>query len=96
MHRCTLSFAALSKLITKHIKQISENLIHENNFIQEISKQYIQYIQNLNHNKKSSSKNFYIIVKEKNENKEIIDYEDYAIENLNDKICLKKTVNLRE
>lgn len=85
--------------LSKHIKQISENLIHENNFLQEISNQYIQYIKNLNHDKKSSSKNFYIIIKEKNENKEIINFEDYAIENLNDKYfkikdCLSRCGNV--
>lgn len=84
--------------ISKHIQNINDNLIHEKNFIQEISKKYIQYIKNLNHNKKSSTKNFYIILKYKNENKELINIEDYAIEELNDKYfkikdCLSRCGN---
>lgn len=85
--------------LTKHIQKINENSIHEKSSIQEISKKYIQYIKNLNHEKKSSSKSFYIIIKEKNENKEIINFEDYAIENLNDKYfkikdCLSRCGNI--
>ncbi len=44
----------LSKNINK-IKKLSNNI--------EISKKYIEYIQNLNKSKKSSNKNFYIIIK---------------------------------
>lgn len=85
--------------LTKHIKQVNENSIHEKEFIQKISQQYIQYIQNLNHDKKSSSKNFYIILKYKNENKEINSSEEYAIEDLNDKYfkikdCLSRCGNI--
>ena len=85
--------------LSKHIKNINENLIHEKISIQEISKKYIQYIQNLNHDKKSSSKNFYIILKYKNENKEISYFEDYAVEDLNDKYfkikdCLSRCGNM--
>ncbi len=85
--------------ISKHIQNINDNLIYEKNFIQEISKKYIQYIKNLNHNKKSSTKNFYIILKYKNENKELINIEDYAIEELNDKYfkikdCLSRCGNI--
>ena len=85
--------------LSKHIKKINENLLQEESYIQEISKNYIQYIKNLNHDKKSSSKNYYIIIKEKNTNKEILNFEDYAIENLNDKFfkikdCLSRCGNL--
>lgn len=85
--------------LSKHIKAINENSIHEESYIQEISKKYIQYIQNLNHDKKSSSKNFYIILKYKNENREITNFEDYAIEDLNDKYfkikdCLSRCGNI--
>ena len=52
--------------LSKHIQAVNQNSIREDKNIQEISKQYIQYIQNLNHDKKSSSKNFYIILKYKN------------------------------
>ena len=48
---------------------------------------------------KSSTKNFYIILKEKNENKEILNFENYAVENLNDKYfkikdCLSRCGNM--
>lgn len=69
--------------LSKHIKNLKENLIQENIKIKEISKNYIQYIQYLNQSKKSSSKNFYIILKY--ENKEKINYEESAIEDLNQK-----------
>ena len=77
--------------ISKHIQNINDNLIHEKNFIQEISKKYIQYIKNLNHSKKSSTKNFYIILKYKNENKELLNIEDYASEELRDDREVVKT-----
>ena len=82
--------------LSKHIQKINENSINEKDFIQEISQKYIQYIKSLNHDKKSSSKNFYIVIKE--QNKEIINFESYAIENLNDKYfkikdCLSRCGN---
>ena len=85
--------------LTKHINNIKNNFIQENNFIQNISKKYIQYIKQLNNEKKSSSKNFYIILKCKNENKEIINFENFAIEDLNDKYfkikeCLSRCGNI--
>ncbi len=85
--------------LSKHIQKINDNLVNEKNSIQEISKNYIQYIKNLNHDKKSSSKNFYIILKEKNEKNEISNFENYAIENLNDKYfkikdCLSRCGNM--
>ncbi len=85
--------------ISKNIQNINDNLIYEKKFIQEISKKYIQYLKNLNHNKKSSTKNFYIILKYKNENKELVNIEDYATEELNDKYfkikdCLSRCGNI--
>jgi len=85
--------------LSKHIQAVNQNLIQEDKNIQEISKQYIQYIQNLNHDKKSSSKNFYIILKYKNENREITEFEEYAVEDLNDKYfkikdCLSRCGNI--
>lgn len=82
--------------LSKHISTINKNLIQENNSIQKISKKYIQYIKNLNHEKKSSSKNFYIILKYKSENN---NSEDYAFEDLNDKYfkikdCLARCGNI--
>jgi len=85
--------------LSKHIKKVNDNLIQENSWVQDISKKYIEYIQSLNHDKKSSSKNFYIIIKYKNENKDIVNFEEYAIEDLNDKYfkikeCLSRCGNI--
>ena len=85
--------------LSKHIKNVEEQLIQEKNSIQEISKKYIQYIKNLNHNKKSSSKNFYIILKYKNNDKELEEIEEIATEDLNDKYfkikdCLSRCGNI--
>ena len=84
--------------LSKHIEEVKQNSLKEENQIQEISKQYISYIQSLNHNKKSSSKNFYIILKYQNTNKEITNFQDLAIEELNDqyfkiKDCLSRCGN---
>lgn len=70
--------------LSKHIFNIKNQLNLEEKNIQEISKKYIEYIQKLNHNKKSSSKNFFIILKYINKNNEI-NIENYAIEDLNEK-----------
>jgi len=70
--------------LSKHINNIQNKLIQENNNISEISKKYIKYIKKLNQNKKSSSKNFYIIIKYKNNN-ELNNLENYATQELNDK-----------
>lgn len=76
-------------------------MVQEKNLIQNISKKYIQYIKQLNHEKKSSSKNFYIILKCRNENKETLNHESYLIEKLNDqyfkiKECLSRCGNIVE
>lgn len=85
--------------LTKHINKIEKNSLQEKTLIQNISKKYIQYIKQLNHEKKSSSKNFYIILKCKKDNKEILNYESYLIEKLNDqyfkiKECLSRCGNI--
>ena len=49
--------------LSKHISVIQNQLISEKNNIPAISKKYIEYIKQLNYSKKSSSKNFYIIIK---------------------------------
>ena len=55
--------------LSSHIKQIEKN-IHkkENEKIKELGKNYIDYIKNLNSSKKSSSKNFYLIISNKLKN----------------------------
>ncbi len=85
--------------LSNHFNQINNNQIYESKEIQEISKKYIQFIKELNNNKKSSSKNFYIIIKYENKEKEIFDIETYAIEDLNNKFfkikeCLSRCGNI--
>ena len=87
--------------LSKHISNIQNQLILENNNISVISKKYIEYIKQLNYEKKSSSKNFYIIVKYINNNeneKEKENIESYATQELNDKYfkikdCLSRCGN---
>ena len=67
--------------------------------IQEISENYIKFIKKLNNEKKSSSKNYYIIIKYEDKNNEKIDIESLAIENLNNnflklKECLSRCGNI--
>ena len=63
-----------------------------------LSQKYIEYLEKINKNQKSSSKNFYIIIKEFPENKKNIEYEKILCEKLNEnyfkiKECLLKCGN---
>ena len=87
--------------LSKHILRIKEQNKKENNFkISEISKNYISFIQKINQEKKSSSKNFYIVIKEKSQQNNIdVNVEDIIIEQLNDKFfkikeCLSRCGNV--
>ena len=85
--------------LSNHFSQINQNLIQEEKNIQEISKKYIDYIKELNKKRKSSSKNYYIIINFKNKNNDIVDVETYAIEDLNNKYfkikeCLSRCGNI--
>ena len=55
--------------ITKHISKIKNNNINEKDKIKKITKNYIDFIEEINQKRKSSSKNFYILIKEFPENK---------------------------
>ena len=56
--------------LTHHISRIKKYVSKkENKYLKNISENYIQYISNLNNNKKSSSKKFYIIIKNQPFNK---------------------------
>lgn len=85
--------------LSKHISQIKEkNLNQKNENILKLSNNYIQFIEYFNQQKKSSTKNFYIILKKypdyKNkENNEII--EKNAINNLNDDYLILKECIMR-
>ncbi len=50
--------------LSKHISKIKDKTKNEEENIKLLSNQYIKFIQEMNIDKKSSSKNFYIIVKE--------------------------------
>ena len=55
--------------LSRHILKIENNCLNQKENIQNISKKYIQFIQEINQKRKSSSKNFYILIKEIPENK---------------------------
>ena len=85
--------------LTNHIEKIKINSQNENNkFINNYLNYYINYIKEKNNLNKSASKNFYIILKYKNDDKKIKTVDDLAIENLNDKYfkikdCLSRCGN---
>ena len=85
--------------LSNHFSLINNNLIQEEKNIQNISNKYINYIKELNNNKKSSSKNYYLIISYENINNEKINEEFYAIEDLNNKYfkikdCLSRCGNM--
>lgn len=59
------------KDLSNHISIIQEKIKKENNLnLKKISEKYIEYINKLNKEKNSSSKNFFIIIKKENKNSE--------------------------
>ena len=84
--------------LSNHIKKIQEN-VRENKYLEEISKEYISYIKHLNLTKKSSSKNFYIIISnEKKDKKEFFENEEIIQNDLKEKYfkikdCLSRCGN---
>ena len=87
--------------LSKHISKINNKMQEENENIKLLSNKYINFIQKINKKKKSSSKNFYIIIKETPENsKKKIDenLEKIIFDKLNDKYfnikeCLSRCGN---
>ena len=83
--------------LSNHISKIREKVNSENNSnLTKISEKYISFINKLNHEKNSSSKNFYIIIKIKNDIKE--NNEEINIQELNEnyfkiKECLSRCGN---
>ncbi len=74
--------------LSKHISKIKNNNINETENKKIFSKQYIDFIQEINQKRKSSSKNFYILIKEisENRNKKITEeIEKINCEKLNEK-----------
>jgi len=86
--------------LSNHISKIKDkNKNNENKKIKLISEEYIKYIQKINMEKKSASKIFYIIIKEKINNKNIKENEKITIEKLKDnyfniKECLSRCGNI--
>ena len=85
--------------LSKLISNMNNQKINENKNILEYSNKYIEFIKTLNQEKKSSSKNFYIILKYKNNDKELEEIEELATEDLNDKYfkikdCLSRCGNI--
>lgn len=86
------------KELSKHISKINLQKYKENEKIKKISDNYINYVKELNQNRKSSNKNFYIILKILNQ-KENPKLENIVIEELNDnyfkvKECLARCGNI--
>jgi len=85
--------------LSKHILRIKEVVKKENNLkLLKISENYFDFITKLNNEKKSSSKNFYIIIKE-NASENLLDTkEEIIVSELNDKFfkikeCLSRCGN---
>ena len=85
--------------LSKHISQIKEkNLNQKNENILKLSNNYIQFIEYFNQQKKSSTKNFYILLKNfpENLNKEVKEFEEKnIINNLNDEYFVLKECIMR-
>ena len=85
--------------LDKHISNINLIKNNEKENIKKISNNYIEYIKELNQSKKSSNKNFYIVIKNPIENEKIEKQEENIIEELNEKYfkikeCLARCLNV--
>ena len=77
--------------LSKNILNIKENIKKEKNkFIQEYSEKYINFIQKINNQKNSASKNIYIIIKKINSKKEIKNPEEIIIQELNENYFIER------
>lgn len=84
--------------LSKHISCVEFQKNNENEKIKKISENYITFINELNKNKKSSTKNFYIIIKNKKINNNIENLDNLACDELNEnfhkiKDCLSRCGN---
>lgn len=86
--------------LSKHISKISENVKLEKNLnLLKISEKYIEFITKLNNEKKSSSKNFYIVIKNEADENLKQNREEIIISELNEKYfkikdCLSRCGNV--
>lgn len=88
----------LSKIISNINKKIENE---KNDNIIKLSKNYIEFIKKINREKKSSSKNFYIIIKNSIKNKKEKINEEIIIQDLNEKYfkikeCLSRCGNIAQ
>ena len=84
--------------LSKHISSVEFQKNNENNKIKDISQNYIEYIKELNKRKKSSTKNYFIIIKSNKYNNEIDNYKNIANNELLEKYlkikdCLSRCGN---
>ena len=86
--------------LSKHFSNLEKINKSEKENIKKYLKNYIDFIQDFNKKRKSSSKNFYILIKEIPENKkEVLKIEKILCENLNEKYfkikeCLSRCGNI--
>lgn len=86
--------------LSKHISKVKEKVREENNLnLLKISEKYINFITRLNNEKKSSSKNFYIVIKASPSQNLKENREKIAISELNEKFfkikeCLSRCGNM--
>ena len=83
--------------LSHHINNIQNNISKkENKYLEKISKNYIQYINKINSERKSSSKDFYIIISNENKKNNNIQTEELLKNDLKEKYfkikeCLSRT-----
>ncbi len=87
--------------LSYHIKNIQKNISKkENKYLEKIGQNYIDYIQKINSNRKSSSKDFYIIISNNiNKKTNILESEEILKNDLKEKYfkikeCLLRSGNL--
>ncbi len=87
--------------LSHHIKNIQKNISKkENKYLEKIGQNYIDYIQKINSNRKSSSKDFYIIISNNiNKKTNILESEEILKNDLKEKYfkikeCLLRSGNL--
>lgn len=84
--------------LSKHILNINKQIESEENLnILELSKKYIEFIKKINKEKKSSSKNFYIVIKNPKKKENV--QEEIILQDLNEKYfkikeCLSRCGNV--
>ena len=85
--------------LSHHINNIQNNISKKGNkYLEKISKNYIQYINKINSERKSSSKDFYIIISNENKKNNNIQTEELLKNDLKEKYfkikeCLSRTGN---